>query len=57
MQSFSASKGDGIADLERRLVLWMKPTVNAKGAEEDTNAALDNEADIANTEPASLNKN
>jgi len=29
MQSFSASKGDGIADLERQLVLWMKPIINA----------------------------
>jgi len=25
MQSFSASKGDGIADLERQLVHWLKP--------------------------------
>jgi len=29
MQSFSASKGDGIADLERQIVLWMKPVMNA----------------------------
>jgi hypothetical protein len=35
MQSFSASKGDGIADLERQLVLWMKPVVNAKAATEE----------------------
>jgi hypothetical protein len=25
MQSFSASKRDGIADLERQLVHWLKP--------------------------------
>lgn len=29
MQSFSASKHDGIADLERQLVHWMKPVANA----------------------------
>ncbi|MDC9720856.1 MAG: ribosome biogenesis GTP-binding protein YihA/YsxC [Gammaproteobacteria bacterium] len=29
MQSFSASKGEGIPDLERQLVHWMKPVVDA----------------------------
>lgn len=40
MQSFSASKGDGIADLERQLVLWMKPVLNAEGIAEPTLKAL-----------------
>ena len=40
MQSFSASKGDGIADLERQLVLWMKPVLNAEGTAEPTLKAL-----------------
>ena len=40
MQSFSASKGDGIADLERQLVLWMKPVSNAEGIAEPTLKAL-----------------
>jgi GTP-binding protein len=43
MQSFSASKGDGITDLERQLVLWMKPVVNddATSEEVDDTAADD----------------
>tara|TARA_B100000780_G_scaffold266278_1_gene222373 strand:- start:102 stop:806 length:705 start_codon:yes stop_codon:yes gene_type:complete len=46
MQSFSASKGDGIADLERQLVLWMKPAVNTQTITADPDAADDLIADI-----------
>jgi GTP-binding protein len=45
MQSFSASKGDGIADLERQLVLWMKPVVNDDATSEEVD---DTAADDAN---------
>ena len=53
MQSFSASKGDGIADLERQLVLWMKPAVNAAGAKTEANAALDDAQSVSHTESTS----
>ena len=39
MQSFSASKGDGIADLERQLVLWMKPVATLEESIEEADEA------------------
>ena len=49
MQSFSASKGDGIADLERQLVLWMKPAVNTEGAATDSDTAVKHEQSVSHT--------
>jgi hypothetical protein len=40
MQSFSASKGDGIADLERQLVIWMKPVATNELPDQEQSTAV-----------------
>ena len=47
MQSFSASKGDGISDLERQLVLWLKPPADELVEEPEQEQDLSPEADQA----------
>lgn len=47
MQSFSASKGDGISDLERQLVLWLKPPADELPEEPEPEQDLSPEADQA----------
>jgi len=53
MQSFSASKGDGIADLERQLVLWMKPVVDPEMANDEASQATPNEVLVPVTDESS----
>lgn len=57
MQSFSASKGDGIADLERQLVLWMKPaTTPEEPIEEADEAAIDDVNEPITNDSTSTNE-
>ena len=41
MQSYSASKGEGIADLERQLVIWMKPLATDETLEQEQESEED----------------
>jgi hypothetical protein len=41
MQSYSASKGEGIADLERQLVIWMKPVATDETLEQEQESEED----------------